>query len=71
MGESMNRSFCRHLRTKKMYVDANPEEALADTEHNESAACLFWCNRTQTVVGPDDQQVHKTTCTPSRSCFED
>ena len=24
----MNRTFCKHLRTKKMYIDATPEEAL-------------------------------------------
>ncbi len=67
----MNVIFCKHLRTKKMYVDTTPEEALADKEGMEASTCHFWCNRTQTVVGPDDERVHKTTCSPSRSCFEE
>jgi hypothetical protein len=54
-----------------MYIDATPGEALADKEGEEASACHYWCNRTQTVAGPDDQRVHKTTCNPSRSCFEE
>jgi hypothetical protein len=67
----MNHTFCKHLRTKKMYIDATPGEALADNEGGEASTCHYWCNRTQTVAGPDDQQVHKTTCNPARSCFEE
>jgi hypothetical protein len=54
-----------------MYVGATPAEAFADKEGDEVTPCHFWCNLTQTVVGPDDRQVHKTTCTSSRSCFEE
>jgi hypothetical protein len=54
-----------------MYVGATPEEAFADKEDEHVAPCHFWCNRTQTVVGMDDQPVHKDACNPSRSCFEE
>ena len=67
----MNPTFCRHLRTKKMYIDATPEEALADSEGENASPCHFWCNLTQTVVGVDDRPVHRDTCNPSRSCFQE
>jgi hypothetical protein len=67
----MNPIFCKHLRTKKIYVDSTPEEAFAEKEGMEISPCHFWCNLTQTVVGPDDSQVHKDTCRASRSCFRE
>jgi hypothetical protein len=54
-----------------MYVDATPEEAFAEKEGEFVTACHFWCNLTQTVVGVDDRQVHKVSCVPGRSCFEE
>lgn len=66
----MNQHFCIHLRTKKMFTGATPEEALADKHGEEATPCHFWCNRTQTVVGVDDRPAHKTTCIQGRSCFE-
>ncbi|MGH7953643.1 MAG: hypothetical protein ACREFE_17235 [Limisphaerales bacterium] len=63
-------NFCKHLRTKKIYIDATPEEAFADKEGAEISPRHFWCNLTQTVVGVDDQPVHKNTCNASRRCFE-
>jgi hypothetical protein len=66
----MNDVFCKHLRTKKMFTGATPEEAFADKQGEQVTPCHFWCNRTQTVVGVDDQPVHKSVCTPDRTCFE-
>jgi len=54
-----------------MYVGATPEEAFADKEDGQTTPCHFWCNRTQTVVGVDDQPVHKDACNSSRPCFEE
>ena len=65
----MSQNFCKHLRTKAMFVGATPEEALAEKEGEYATPCHFWCNRTQTVVGVDDRPVHKTACVPGRSCF--
>jgi hypothetical protein len=67
----MNPVFCKHLRTKSMYVGATPEEAFADKDSAEASPCHFWCNLTQTVVGVDDRPVHKDMCKSSRSCFEE
>ncbi len=67
----MNPTFCKHLRTKSMYVGVTPEKAFADKEGDHTTPCHFWCNLTQTVVGVDDQPVHKNACQPSRSCFEE
>ena len=67
----MNPTFCKHLRTKSLYIGATQEEAFADKEAEHATPCHFWCNRTQTVVGVDDRPVHKTDCVPGRSCFEE
>jgi hypothetical protein len=67
----MNDIFCKHLRTKKMFTGATPEEAFADKEGEHVTPCHFWCNRTQTVVGVDDRPVHKSACRPGRPCFEE
>lgn len=68
----MDQRFCKHLRTKKMYIEATPEAALAEGTEAEFAPCHFWCNLTQGAAGPDDQPVHKHSCNnPSRSCYEE
>jgi hypothetical protein len=67
----MNPVYCKHLRTKSLYVGATPEEAFADKDGEYTAPCHFWCNRTQTAVGLDDRPVHKTACVAGRACFEE
>ena len=69
----MNGTFCKHLRTKRMFIGATPEEAFADKEVEGQAVTTghFWCNLTQTVIGVDDCPVHKDTCNSSRPCFEE
>ena len=67
----MNQNFCKHLRTKGMYVHSTPEEAFAEKKGEHVTACHFWCNLTQTVVGVDDRPVHKSACHGSRACFEE
>ncbi len=66
----MNDSICRHLRTKKMFIPAQADEALKE-QTEPGASCHFWCNRTLTEVGWDDQPVHKDRCGGWRSCFEE
>jgi len=67
----MNQTFCKHLRTKKLFTGASVAEAFADKVGDEVTPCHFWCNLTQSVVGPDDCQVHKESCNATRSCFEE
>lgn len=66
----MNEIFCRHLRTKSLYIGRTPEEAFAEKAIEHATPCHIWCNRTQTVVGVDDGPVRKNTCKPGRTCFE-
>jgi hypothetical protein len=67
----MNRTLCRHLRAKQMYIDAQADDLLVEKEGVEASPCYFWCNLTQTTVGPDDRPANKSVCTPSRPCFEE
>jgi len=68
---NQNFSYCKHLRTKKMFTGATVMEAFADKLDEHASPSHFWCNRTQTVIGVDDQPVHKNVCTPGRPCFEE
>jgi hypothetical protein len=54
-----------------MYTGATAEEAFADKHGEHVTPCHYWCNRTQTVVGVDDQPVHKQACQDGRTCFEE
>jgi hypothetical protein len=55
--------MCRHLRAKEMFYNA----ALDDEDRFRNS--IFWCLRTQEVFGPDGRRVHRTECSPGRSCF--
>jgi hypothetical protein len=67
----MNPIRCRHLRTKKMFTAAHPDEAFAAKEGAAVTPNHFWCNLTQSAVGADEQAAHLETCQPGRSCFEE
>jgi len=59
--------MCAELRCKGMYISnsAAAEDAMiipGDTTH-------WWCEGTQGPIGPDKDWVHKSACTPSRSCY--
>ena len=58
---------CRHLRTKRMYVPALAEGAL---DHEQNDQSFYWCNRTLSALGLDDNTVHPCVCQPGRSCHE-
>ena len=66
----MNGPPCKHLRTKKLFIPGHATDALAEpTEHE--AEPFYWCNRTLTPIGVDDQPVHLRLCVRGRSCFEE
>jgi hypothetical protein len=67
----MNRTFCKHLRTKSVYIEARLEAAFAEKEPEQSGPCHFWCNLTQTTIGPDDRPVQKNACTLGRACCQE
>jgi hypothetical protein len=65
----MNEPVCQHLRTKKLFIPEEAAKALAEPTENE-AEPFYWCNRTLTSIGVDDQPAHLRLCVPGRCCFE-
>jgi len=57
---------CRFLRTKKMYIPALADTALEDANDQSH----YWCNKTLSALGRDDNPVHPCVCQPGRSCHE-
>jgi hypothetical protein len=58
---------CMNLRSKAIYVTGDPDpqspEEIGSTRFN------CWCNKTQHVMGPDQELVDRTTCVEGRDCF--
>jgi len=60
---------CRYLRNKRMYISSMAENAIpADPAENDES--FYWCNKTLTALGHDDDRVHPCLCQPGRSCHE-
>ncbi|MBI3696516.1 MAG: hypothetical protein HY238_16955 [Acidobacteria bacterium] len=64
-GLKIVRERCENIRWKGMFVDvqADPEAEAESREH------IYWCVKTQTILGPDGQTVDEDICSPSRSCY--
>jgi hypothetical protein len=58
---------CRFLRTKKIYIPALADTALVE-DHNDQS--FYWCNKTLSALGRDDNAVHPCLCQTGRSCHE-
>jgi hypothetical protein len=58
---------CRFLRTKRMYIPALADGAL---DFKEDGQACYWCNKTLSALGRDDNQVHPSLCQPGRACHE-
>ena len=56
---------CRRLRSKAMYIDAEPDEAVPDTGDG-----FCWCTHTMNCLGPDGQVADSRSCRPGRECYE-
>jgi len=67
----MTPNRCRHLRTKKLFTGMDPDKAFMAKEPEHASPSHFWCNLTQTTVGPDDSPVQPTFCIPGRACCEE
>jgi hypothetical protein len=65
-----NPTVCKCLRTKKMFIPEHEAEALAESAEPDAGA-FYWCNRTLSKTGPDDQPAHVCTCLRDRKCFEE
>ena len=61
------RVTCLHLRHKLMYVDErHMQRGMTD---NSSDTRVFWCNKTQGCLGPDNEAVSPGDCSHGRACY--
>jgi hypothetical protein len=60
-----DRDTCRYLRTKGMYVEAEPDPAVPNPKDG-----LCWCVHTQNQLGPDGGVAEPERCGPGRTCYE-
>ncbi len=58
---------CMNLRSKAIYVTGNPDPQCKAEEGSTRFNC--WCNKSQHVMGPDNQLVDRNACTEGRECF--
>lgn len=58
---------CLNLRHKLMYVDER--HAVRGMVDDSSKTRIFWCSKTQAVLGPDGEPVSPTECSAGRSCY--
>lgn len=59
---------CMNLRSKAIYVTGDPDPKSPEEEGSTRFNC--WCNKTQHVVGPDDEIVDRSQCIDGRGCFQ-
>lgn len=59
---------CIFLRSKAIYVTGNPDPQSSDEEGSTRFNC--WCNKTQHVIGPDEELVDRCDCTDGRTCYQ-
>lgn len=52
---------CRHLRSKEMFYQGDEEDACSSG--------VYWCARTQEVLGPDGDEVSRIDCCGNRPCY--
>jgi len=60
---------CRFLRTKRMFIPALADGAL-DQVQDGADQSHYWCNKTLSALGRDDNPVHPCACQPGRACHE-
>lgn len=60
-----DRDTCRFLRTKGMFVEAEPDPAVPNPRDG-----LCWCVHTQNQLGPDGKVADFGRCGPGRRCYE-
>ena len=61
------RVSCLHIRHKLMYCDYRHD--VPGMVDDTSDTRVFFCSKTQEVLGPDDKPVHPGDCKPGRGCY--
>lgn len=59
---------CINLRSKAIYVTGNPDPQSSEEEGSTRFNC--WCNKTQHVLGPDEELVDRCECVNGRTCYQ-
>jgi hypothetical protein len=61
-------SPCCQLRHKGMYVYT--DSSADDTQHSDYDSTIYWCLKSMTSFGPDDDLVDRESCSnPERTCY--
>ena len=59
--------LCRYLRSKAAYGGYITEDLNWDDDTSSTA--IYWCLRTMSPCGPDDNFAHAKLCQAGRVCF--
>lgn len=62
------RGMCPSLMMKRMLTLGMDEPVHDDRRWPGDG--YYWCSKTCTPVGPDDELVHPKDCGPRRSCYD-
>jgi len=62
----MPQPVCRFIRTKSYCTAEKTKTTLVE----EKPGRAFWCIRSVSPIGPDDQLVGPSECTAARTCFD-
>ena len=59
---------CRHLRSSGMYIFSDRLDHENPDRHDNS---IYWCVKTMTGYGPDDEMVARSDCRGTgRACYQ-
>jgi hypothetical protein len=58
---------CRHITSKGLRIFGDDYKTPADEDARTND---FWCQKTQTVLGPDKGLVVLSRCNVERGCYE-
>ena len=62
------KSLCPSLLMKQILTHSLDDRV--SNERQWPGDGYWWCSRTCTCVGPDDEIVHPKDCVPGRSCYD-
>jgi hypothetical protein len=63
--ENPTRDMCKRLRSKGMFIEAEPDPTVPNTSDG-----FYWCTHTMNCLGPDGTVAGKDKCRAGRGCFE-
>ena len=61
---SLKEGRCKHIRSKEMFYETKFDHV------PDYGARLYWCQHTQTCLGPDGRPCDMDNCSPGRTCFD-